>query len=406
MSALAAATLLLLAQAPAAGAETLPYRVGPGDVLEVVVDGRPDLSRLPTVQTTGSVWLPRAGEVEVRGLSTGEIAARLTPLLAGEDLAAPRVAVRVREYQSQFVWVRGSVQRPGRKPLRSGTRLLDALLDAGGFQEGASGEVAVERAAGTFADGSRAAHFRFGGKEPDPAGARRARPAAAGRRRDHRGGPALGQRERRRAEPGPTPVRGRADVASSSSTPRAASSAAGASAWSCAGRAARARPTSGRSARARHRTSCSRRATRWWSGRGGREHQRPRPPPGRRRPRRRAARLRGPLLRGAAVAPPHPAGRHRDRGSRARRPRRRAAGPALPGANAAAGHAAEPDLADRHRRARPDRQPDAGSPVLQHPAQRPALARHRGARGGEAEAEGPAGLPGRRATRWASSSAR
>jgi len=169
MSVLAAATALLLAQAPAAGAETLPpYRVGPGDVLEVAVDGRPDLSRLPTVQTTGSVWLPRAGEVEVRGLSTGEIAARVTPLLAGEDLPSPRVAVRVREYQSQFVWVRGAVQRPGRKPLRSGTRLLDALLDAGGFQQGASGEVAVERATGTFSDGSREARFHFGGQSPTP----------------------------------------------------------------------------------------------------------------------------------------------------------------------------------------------------------------------------------------------
>lgn len=166
MSVFAAAMLVLLAQA--AGAETLLYRVGPGDVLEVVVDGRPDLSRLPTVQTTGSVWLPRAGEVEVRGLSTGEIAARLTPLLAGEDLASPRVAVRVKEYQSQFVWVRGAVQRPGRKPLRSGTRLLDALLDAGGFQEGASGEVTVDRAVGTFADGSRTARFRFEGKSPTP----------------------------------------------------------------------------------------------------------------------------------------------------------------------------------------------------------------------------------------------
>jgi polysaccharide export outer membrane protein len=166
MSFFAAATLVLLVQA--AGAEALLYHVGPGDVLEVVVDGRPDLSRLPTVQTTGSVWLPRAGEVEVRGLSTGEIAARLTPLLAGEDLASPRVAVRVREYQSQFVWVRGAVQRPGRKPLRSGTRLLDALLDAGGFQEGASGEVTVERAAETFADGSRTARFRFEGKSPTP----------------------------------------------------------------------------------------------------------------------------------------------------------------------------------------------------------------------------------------------
>jgi polysaccharide biosynthesis/export protein len=168
MSALAAATLLLLAQAPAAGTEPLPYRVGPGDVLEVGVDGRPDLSRLPTVQTTGSVWLPRAGEVEVRGLTTGEIAARVSTLLAGEDLASPRVTVRVKEYQSQFVWVRGAVQRPGRKPLRSGTRLVDALLDAGGFQEGASGEVAVERTAGTFADGSPQAHFRFGGTSPTP----------------------------------------------------------------------------------------------------------------------------------------------------------------------------------------------------------------------------------------------
>jgi protein involved in polysaccharide export with SLBB domain len=161
-----AAVLLLLAQA-AAGAPP-PYRVGPGDVLEVVVDGRPDLSRLPTVQTTGSVWLPRAGDVDVSGLTPGEIATKLTPLLAGEDLASPHVAVRVREYQSQFVWVRGAVVRPGRKPLRAGTRLVDAILDAGGFQEGASGEVLLERTEGTLPDGSRSARFRFTGESPTP----------------------------------------------------------------------------------------------------------------------------------------------------------------------------------------------------------------------------------------------
>ncbi len=169
MSSTCAIAVLLLAQA-SAGAASLapPYRVGPGDVLEVAVDGRPDLSRLPTVQTTGSVWLPRAGQVEVRGLTPAEIAAKVTPLLAGEDLASPRVAVRVREYQSQFVWVRGAVWRPGRKPLRSGTRLVDALLDAGGFQEGASGEVTVERAGGTFADGTHLARFRFPVTSPTP----------------------------------------------------------------------------------------------------------------------------------------------------------------------------------------------------------------------------------------------
>ncbi len=171
MSSTCAIAVLVLAQA-ATGAASLPppYRVGPGDVLEVVVDGRPDLSRLPTVQTTGSVWLPRAGQVEVRGLTPAEIAAKVTPLLAGDDLASPRVAVRIRDYQSQFVWVRGAVWRPGRKPLRSGTRLVDALLDAGGFQEGASGEVTLERAAGTFPDGARSARFRFPVTGPSPEG--------------------------------------------------------------------------------------------------------------------------------------------------------------------------------------------------------------------------------------------
>lgn len=162
---LAVAPLLaLLAQVHPAPA--LPaYRVGPGDVLEVSIEGRPDLSRIPTVQTTGSIWLPRAGVVEVRGLTTHEIAARLAPLVADADLAAPRVTVRVADYNSQFVWVTGAVNRPGRKPLRSGTRLVDALLDAGGFVQGASGEVVVAREEG-FEDGAREARFQFGGKDP------------------------------------------------------------------------------------------------------------------------------------------------------------------------------------------------------------------------------------------------
>ncbi|HUL76836.1 MAG TPA: polysaccharide biosynthesis/export family protein [Vicinamibacteria bacterium] len=154
---------------PALTAEdATPYRVGPGDVLEVIVDGRPDLSRLPTVQTTGRIWLPRAGEVEVSGLTSDEVAARVTPLLAAEDLAAPRVAVRVKEFHSQFLWVKGAVERPGRKPLRAGTRLVDALLDAGGFVAGASGEVTLERPGGGFPDGSRSRSFRFTGGTPTP----------------------------------------------------------------------------------------------------------------------------------------------------------------------------------------------------------------------------------------------
>jgi polysaccharide export outer membrane protein len=164
---------LLLAFAQATGgvvpAGPAPeYRVGPGDVLEVVVAGRADLSRLPTVQPTGAIYLPRAGEVKVAGATTGEIAARVTPLLGGEDLPAPEVTVRLREYQSQFVWVYGEVLHPGRTPLREGTRLIDALLDAGGLTPRASGEVTVERPGGAFADGSHSLVVRLGGRDPSP----------------------------------------------------------------------------------------------------------------------------------------------------------------------------------------------------------------------------------------------
>ena len=165
--ALLASILLVVALAPGAAAQE-PYRVGPGDVLEVIVASRSDLSRLPTVQTTGGVFLPRAGYVAVAGLTTDEAAQRIGPLLIGDDLLSPDVSVRVKEYKSQFVWVYGEVLYPGRKPLRGGTRVIDALLDAGGFTTRASGHVSVERQKGAFPDGRSSIAIRFGGGDPTP----------------------------------------------------------------------------------------------------------------------------------------------------------------------------------------------------------------------------------------------
>jgi polysaccharide export outer membrane protein len=171
---LAGIIFLLLAAGPGPGAADTSasgdttYRVGPGDVLEVTVAGRPDLSRLPTVQTTGEIYLPGAGEVRVEGLSPAEIADQIASRLTGEDLGTPRVSVAVKEFHSQFVWVYGQVLRPGRKPLRSETRLIDALLDAGGFSSRASGEIRIERQNGTFADGRRSLVMRFAGGSPTP----------------------------------------------------------------------------------------------------------------------------------------------------------------------------------------------------------------------------------------------
>jgi polysaccharide biosynthesis/export protein len=168
LAALAQAPATLASPAAAPRAATAEYRVGPGDVLEVAVPERPDLSRIPTVQTTGMIWLPLVGEVTVAGLTTGEMERKIGVLLHTNGVPAPRVAVSVKEIQSRFVWVVGEVNRPGRVPLRGHDRLIDALVDAGGFSGRASGDVVIRRRDGTFEDGSAERRFRFRGGAPLP----------------------------------------------------------------------------------------------------------------------------------------------------------------------------------------------------------------------------------------------
>lgn len=139
------------------------YRVGAGDVLEVVVFGNDDLSRTATVQPSGAINLPLLEEVPVAGLTITEIQRKLITLLARDFLVKPQVEVRVKEYQSQFVTVVGELNSPGRKVLRGRTRLIDVLVESGGFTPRASGEIYITRAEGTFEGGARTLSLRFDG---------------------------------------------------------------------------------------------------------------------------------------------------------------------------------------------------------------------------------------------------
>jgi polysaccharide export outer membrane protein len=150
-----------VALAPPAAGATGDYEVGPGDVIEVNVYGNDDLSRIPTVQTNGSISLPLLGEVQVAGLTVAEVQRKITNLLAKDYLVNPQVEVKVREYQSQFVSVVGEVNSPGRKPIRGRMRLIDALLESGGFKASASADVVITRTDGEFEGGKRTMSVRI-----------------------------------------------------------------------------------------------------------------------------------------------------------------------------------------------------------------------------------------------------
>lgn len=121
----------LWAQEPA-----IPYRLGPGDVLEVSVWGFPDLTRTVAVRPDGRISLPLVGEVKAAGRTAEELQRELARRFA-LYIRNPQVAVLVREFRRVRVSVVGQVNRPGVFELLPPVRVLDALSSAGGLLESA-----------------------------------------------------------------------------------------------------------------------------------------------------------------------------------------------------------------------------------------------------------------------------
>ncbi|ASU38219.1 polysaccharide transporter [Herbaspirillum sp. meg3] len=121
-------------------------RVGSGDVLRVTVFGQPDLSAEVGVNDKGMLTLPLIGGVDVTGLTTSEISARVADALRkGQYLRNPEVSVEVVQLRSQMVSVLGEVSRPGRYPIPGHMSVLELLATAGGLTAQADQTVTLLR---------------------------------------------------------------------------------------------------------------------------------------------------------------------------------------------------------------------------------------------------------------------
>lgn len=150
VAALAFAALLTAcaSRGPGAGTAELPYsdpvaaaigrpeyRIGPSDLLKVVVFRVEELDRQVRVNNDGRIILPLIGAVEVAGRTAAEVEADIAARYSAGYLQNPQISVFVEEYASQRITVGGSVAKPGIYPISSRLTLLQALALAEGLDE-------------------------------------------------------------------------------------------------------------------------------------------------------------------------------------------------------------------------------------------------------------------------------
>lgn len=111
----------------------LGYRIGPGDVLKVVVWKHDELSTQAAVRPDGAISLPLVGDVLAAGRSAQEIAADVQNRLHRFYQDDPPVTVQVQEVKSYKIYIVGEVNRPGEYAPSHEVTVLMGLSIAGGF---------------------------------------------------------------------------------------------------------------------------------------------------------------------------------------------------------------------------------------------------------------------------------
>jgi polysaccharide biosynthesis/export protein len=134
---------------PVPSATTAPpeYRVGMGDVLGITVYNMPELDRTAVVGSKGTLVLSYFQRpLEINGETTQEIGVQVAVELKKlQILLDPQVSIAVIKVESKPVVVGGSVRNPQVLQEMQPLTLQQALMLAGGPQDGAGNSVLVTR---------------------------------------------------------------------------------------------------------------------------------------------------------------------------------------------------------------------------------------------------------------------
>ncbi len=95
----------------------------------------PELSKTVQVSETGTINFPLIGELDAAGKSAREIEQEMTKKLGSKYLQNPQISVFVKDYFSQRITMEGAIKKPGVYPIAGGLVVLQAMAQAGGFDE-------------------------------------------------------------------------------------------------------------------------------------------------------------------------------------------------------------------------------------------------------------------------------
>jgi polysaccharide biosynthesis/export protein len=108
------------------------YVIGPGDALGIHLWKEPGLSGSVKVRPDGFITLPLINEVQVVGLTTGEVRRILEEKYRG-FISDPFVTIRVEGIASSEIFLIGQVNKQGAYPAFGNDTILQLLTRAGGL---------------------------------------------------------------------------------------------------------------------------------------------------------------------------------------------------------------------------------------------------------------------------------
>ena len=125
------------------------YRIGPGDVLDIRIFNRPNLSRdAVRVEGSGIIRMPLIeGEIQAACKTEGELAKEIASRYL-KYYRNPQVDVFIKEYHAREVALIGAVSEQGRYQMQRRLRLLELLTYAKGPTDKAGQTINIVRAGG------------------------------------------------------------------------------------------------------------------------------------------------------------------------------------------------------------------------------------------------------------------